>query len=69
MMQSDRDRMMRRLGYYLAGLALGCVLVGIYFQGRQAQVARQQQAARAEAERDTKQVPGVPAAPESPGAK
>jgi hypothetical protein len=41
---------MRRLAYYLAGLALGCVLLGLYYQGRQAQVARQQ-AQQAERER------------------
>lgn len=49
-MPSDRSRTLRRLAYYLMGLALGCVLLGVYFQGRQAHVARQraqEQAARA----------------------
>lgn len=57
-MQTDRDRLVRRLGYYFAGLALGFVLLGIFFQGRRAQVARQQQeAARAEAERARRAAP------------
>lgn len=58
---------MRRLAYYLTGLALGCLLLGLYFQGRQAYVARRQaeQAAAAQADaeraRPAAQAPGGPA--------
>lgn len=70
MSPSNRDQTFRRLGYYLMGVALGCILVGIYFQGRRAQVAQQraaqEQAARADAER-AREAGVQPPAPTGPG--
>lgn len=79
MIPSSRQQNFRRLGYYLTGVALGCVLIGIYFQGRKAYVARRAEAQRAEAQRAAVEQraadqrlappPAQPAAPVDPAAK
>ncbi len=46
---SSKREFRQRLGTYLLGLALGCVFMGFYWQGRSAMKARQQQAQAAAA--------------------
>ena len=62
MTQNSKSQFRQRLGTYLIGLALGCVFMGFYWQGRSAMKARQQQAqaaaaARAAAEAQPSQQP------------
>lgn len=47
-MQTPRSQALRRLTYYLIGLALGCMILGVYFQGRRAYVAERARRDQAE---------------------
>lgn len=40
-MKSEREQFIRRLGVYLAGIAIGCVILGLFQQARQAEAMRQ----------------------------
>jgi len=39
--KSEREQFIRRLGVYLAGIAIGCVILGLFQQARQAEAQRQ----------------------------
>jgi hypothetical protein len=64
-METDRQRMFRRLGYYLIGVAVSCVFLGLIQMGRKRAVA-EQAAAEAASKQGAKQV--VPAGGQPGGA-
>lgn len=53
--KQDRADFLRRLGYFLFGLAIGCVLVGILFSARAKMVGPREQ-----------QTPGMTQPPSAP---
>ncbi|MDX2117728.1 MAG: hypothetical protein SFY96_06045 [Planctomycetota bacterium] len=54
-MKSEREQFIRRIGVYLAGIAIGCVILGLFHQAREAEAMRQ--AAAREAAADTASAP------------
>jgi len=61
MSPSEKARLIDRIGWYLAGVAIGCVVVGLMLQLKQVVYKRWQ------AQRQQQAGPGPAAAAESPG--